>query len=183
MSRNANHCVMWSFSSRYQVSSPWPPKTTGSNWDIGCVSQSQIWPASTVLWCRLAVCSWSLTLLLQFWLYSEGLAWGKPSSTNRTAEGVHKSVRRTFSYAPRKMKPPMLMNVTLGMLPANSLQRSRETIYNQKLEIKGFFRQLIIIKKCWLIVIKDRSLFAEKSQTHLFTFTSIHLAYTFTQTT
>ena len=33
-------------------------------------------------------------------------------------------VLRTFSYAPRKMKPPMLMKVTLGMLPANSLQRA-----------------------------------------------------------
>lgn len=100
-------------------------KTTGSNWDRGCVLTNL---HRSVVCCLLLVSD----LILQFWPNSQSLCGRNQSSTNwPTAfrdDGVYKSVRRIFSYAPRKMNPPMLMNVTLGMLPANSLQTWRENI-------------------------------------------------------
>lgn len=116
------------FLSRHQVSSPWPSRPPVQTRTEGAFSvrfeQPQLIcsiPVAPGLWPCFAV----LAVQSEFGLR-------KPVQYKLTHtvhdDGVYKSIRRTFSYAPRKMKPPMLMNVTLGMLPANSLQTGWENI-------------------------------------------------------
>lgn len=141
-------------------------KTTSSNWDRECIlpNLGQFFLTNlhwSIVCCLLLVSD----LVLQFWPYSQSLGWRNQSSTNwPTAfhdDGVYKSVRRTFSYAPRKMKPPMLMNVTLGMLPANSLQTGWENI-KARVSNNSLFKLVINYKIRWLFTIKNTSTFVEK---------------------
>ncbi len=155
MSRNANHCVMWSFYPGTRCPRRGPQD---HRFKLGQVLTNLHW---SVVCCLLLVSD----LILPFWPNSQSLGWRNQSSTNwPTAfrdDGVYKSVRRIFSYAPRKMNPPMLMNVTLGMLPANSLQTWWENI-KARVSNNSLFKLVNNKIIWWSFTIKNTSTFVEK---------------------